>query len=199
MHPRALNLTVCSRRLSRCRRASGNINSNSATGNGGCATQDLRLVRPTLIPSFDPSLKLLEVDDGHGNYNNLLLVCSEGGTTREDLLMAKHADYSAYPKTAIDRHVDDMPEVDEDYYGETPLMPHEEPSLMTKSGLEVDPGQKGRRTSLGFSISRVHTFVPPEPTEDDLKDPELEKFPDNRAAILNRIDTLKYELPIDNY
>ena len=77
-------------------------------------------------------------------------------------------------------------------------MPHEKPSLTTEGGLEVDPGYKGRRTSLGMKIGRVHTFVPPEPTNEDLKDPSLEKFPINKSGILNRMHTLRHEIPIDD-
>ena len=77
-------------------------------------------------------------------------------------------------------------------------MPHEKPSLTTEGGLEVDPGYKGRRTSLGMKIGRVHTFVPPEPTKEDLKDPGLEKFPVKKSGILNRMHTLKHQLPIDD-
>lgn len=96
--------------------------------------------------------------------------------------------------TAIDRVHEDVFKSDEDYE-DTPLMPHESPSL---GGLEVDPGPRARRTSLGFRVSRVNTFIPPEPTKEDLKDPEVEKFPGSKSAILNRMHTLRREIPIDD-
>ena len=136
------------------------------------------------------------VKDARGNHNNLLLIGPEGGTTLAEEIPQQPKEQRA-PMTAIDRVHSDNFEDDEDYE-DAPLLSHEAPSLMTKDGLEVDPGQRGRRTSLGINISRVHTFVPPEPTHEDLKDPELEKFPENKSGILNRMHTLKHELPIDD-
>jgi hypothetical protein len=95
------------------------------------------------------------------------------------------------PKVPFDTMGDDVDDIELD----SPLLPHE-----TKLGT-WGPNQddnRARRTSIGVKISRMNTFIPPEPTEDDLKDPNLEVFPHGKPEILMRIQTLKKELPIDD-
>ena len=133
--------------------------------------------------------------DAHGNYNNLLIVGPEGGTNLAEEVSQQH--HHGAPMTAIDR-VHSHEFEDEEIHEHAPLLAHEAPSLTTYGGLEVDPVQHGRRTSLGIKIGRVHTFVPPEPTHEDLKDPELERFPGHKSGILDRMNSLKQELPIDD-
>ena len=103
------------------------------------------------------------------------------------------------PQTALDKAHDHIQHSEDDA---APLMPHE--GRMGTGGLEVDPpgfyemkAPYGRRTSLGFGISHQHTIVPPEPTAEDLKDSEIEKFPTDRKSILARMATLKQELRPD--
>ncbi|KAI4144748.1 MAG: hypothetical protein LQ340_006543 [Diploschistes diacapsis] len=137
------------------------------------------------------------VQDKHGNVNNLLIVGAERGTGPAEPRTPSPQKKHATPMTAIDKvHEDEFQ--DDEKYEDSPLMSHEKPSLMTAGGLEVDPGYHGRRTSLGATINRVHTFIPPEPTHEDLKDPELEEFPGNKSGILHRMYTLRQELPIDD-
>ena len=138
------------------------------------------------------------MNDGHGNWNNLLMVTPEDGITTTEPEEPEIPPKLMSPTTALDMaHLDADFQEDEEYE-DAPLLPHERPSLSIEGGLDVDPGQPGRRTSLGTRISRVHTFVPPEPTKEDLRDPGLEKFPVGKSGILNRMQTLRKELPIDD-
>ena len=77
----------------------------------------------------------------------------------------------------------------------SPLMPHEA-RLGTWEPAPTASGE--RRTSIGVKISRMNTFLPPEPTAEDLNDPNLEYFPRGKANILRRIQTLKSEIPEDD-
>lgn len=76
-----------------------------------------------------------------------------------------------------------------------------EPRLGTWEPLS--PATPDRRTSIGVRISRMNTFIPPDPhetregTEEDLNDPNIERFPTTREGILRRIQTMKEELPED--
>lgn len=175
----------------------GNTSSDLVKARGGCVMKRKRLVS-TLALLFDLSIYTLhQVQDKHGNVNNLLIVGAERGTGPAEPRTPSPQKKHATPMTAIDKvHEDEFQ--DDEKYEDSPLMSHEKPSLMTAGGLEVDPGYHGRRTSLGATINRVHTFIPPEPTHEDLKDPELEEFPGNKSGILHRMYTLRQELPIDD-
>ena len=46
--------------------------------------------------------------------------------------------------------------------------------------------------------TRGSSLIAPAPTSEDLKDPNVEVFPETRAGILHRIQTMKNEIPIDD-
>lgn len=84
--------------------------------------------------------------------------------------------------------------------GAPPPTPPEEKSIVSTEVLPVPASPSTaspRRTSSSSCKSRSTSRVPLPPTQEDLQDPNVERFPEDRKNILKRIQTLKHELPED--
>ena len=76
-----------------------------------------------------------------------------------------------------------------------PLLPHER-ELSMNVGRDSGAVESNRRSSVqlvdtSFQIARA-------PTMEDLRDPNLEVFPQTKAGILRRMERLKNEIPPDD-
>ena len=55
-----------------------------------------------------------------------------------------------------------------------------------------------RESAVSEACLSPDSLIAREPTDEDLEDPTLELFPDTKAAILHRIQSLKAEIPVDD-